>query len=87
MDKLITLEDLTKAVQNNYSRLIKEGQVKSILRNIGVFVDQTVDNSILILLQNPDATCVKRLFLITFIQIILDLKKKMGKFTLTEQKN
>ena len=61
MDKLITLEDLTKAVQNNYSKLIKEGQVKSILRNIGVFVDQTVDNSILILLQNPDATCVKRL--------------------------
>ena len=48
MDKLITLEDLTKAVQNNYSKLIKEGQVKSILRNIGVFVDQTVDNSILI---------------------------------------
>lgn len=60
-NKMITLEDLTKAVQSNYLKLIKEGQVKSILRNIGVFVDQTVDNSILILLQNPDATCVKRL--------------------------
>ena len=60
-NKMITLEDLTSAASENYLKFIKEGQIKSILRNIGLFCDHTIDNDVLILLQNPDATCVKRL--------------------------
>ncbi len=60
-NKMITLEDLTNAASENYLKFIKEGQIKSILRNIGLFCDHTIDNDVLILLQNPDATCVKRL--------------------------
>ena len=61
MEKMITLEDLTSAANDNYLKFLKEGQVKSILRNIGLFADHTIDNDVLILLQNPNATCVKRL--------------------------
>ena len=60
-NKMITLEELTKAASENYLKCIKEGQIKSILRNIGLFCDHTIDNDVLILLQNPNATCVKRL--------------------------
>ncbi len=60
-NKMITLEDLTNAASENYLKFIKEGQIKSILRNIGLFCDHTIDNDVLILLQNPNATCVKRL--------------------------
>ena len=60
-NKMITLEDLTNAANENYLKFLKEGQVKSILRNIGLFADHTIDNDILILTQNPNATCVKRL--------------------------
>ena len=60
-NKMITLEDLTSAASENYLKFIKEGQIKSILRNIGLFCDHTIDNDVLILLQNPNATCVKRL--------------------------
>lgn len=61
MEKMITLEDLTSAANDNYLKFLKEGQVKSILKNIGLFADHTIDNDVLILLQNPNATCVKRL--------------------------
>ena len=61
MEKMITLEDLTNVANENYLKFLKEGQVKSILRNIGLFADHTIDNDVLILLQNPNATCVKRL--------------------------
>lgn len=60
-NKMITLEDLTNVANENYLKFLKEGQVKSILRNIGLFADHTIDNDILILTQNPNATCVKRL--------------------------
>lgn len=60
-NKMITLDDITSAANENYLKFLKEGQIKSILRNIGLFADHTIDNDILILLQNPNATCVKRL--------------------------
>lgn len=60
-NKMITLEDLTNVANENYLKFLKEGQVKSILRNVGLFADHTIDNDILILTQNPNATCVKRL--------------------------
>ena len=60
-NKMITLEDLTNVANENYLKFLKEGQAKSILRNIGLFADHTIDNDILILTQNPNATCVKRL--------------------------
>ena len=60
-NKMITLDDITSAANENYLKFLKDGQIKSILRNIGLFADHTIDNDVLILLQNPNATCVKRL--------------------------
>lgn len=59
--KFMTLEDLTALSQEKYMEILKQNQIKSLLRAIGLFPDQTITNDVLILSQNPDAICVKRM--------------------------
>ena len=59
--KYMTLEDLTELSETKYMELMKNNQVKDLLRAIGLFTDQTITNDGLILAQKPEATCVKRM--------------------------
>lgn len=59
--KYMTLEDLTELSETKYMELMKNNQVKDLLRAIGLFTDQTITNDVLILAQKPEATCVKRM--------------------------
>lgn len=59
--KFMSIEDLAILAQEKYMAMMKENRVKDLLRAIGYFPDQTITNDILILSQNPEATCVKRM--------------------------
>lgn len=56
-----SMEELTNKANQKYKEIIKENKLTDILVAIGKFPDQTITNDILILLQKPDATCVKRM--------------------------
>lgn len=57
----LTLEDLVKMSDENYTKLLKENKITNILKGIGLFSDQSIKNTVLILTQSPEATCVKRM--------------------------
>ncbi len=56
-----TLEELTEKANNEYLQYLKDNKLTDILRAIGLFPDQTITNDVLILSQNPNAICVKRM--------------------------
>jgi hypothetical protein len=61
MENLTSLESLAEFADKNYLQMIKDKQITSILRAIGLFPDQTITNDVLILSQKPDSICVKRM--------------------------
>ena len=58
---ILKLEDLIKLADEKYLEIIDNGQITDLLKAIGRFSDQTISNDVLILAQNPNATCVKRM--------------------------
>lgn len=58
---IMTLEDLIKLSDEKYLELLKNKETKTLLKAIGLFSNQTISNDVLILSQNPNATCVKRM--------------------------
>ena len=58
---IVELEDLIKMADEKYLELIDNKQMTDLLKAIGKFSDQTVSNDVLIITQNPNATCVKRM--------------------------
>ncbi len=56
-----TVEDLKNKFKTDYIKMIKENKFKDLVRSIGLFPDQTIENDVLILGSNPNATCVKRM--------------------------
>ena len=57
----VTVEELVKVSNDYYLKLLNENRLEVILKAIGLFPDQTILNDILILGQNNNATCVKRM--------------------------
>ena len=60
-NKFTTLDDLIELSHKNYLQMLKDNKLPELLRAIGLFPDQTITNDVLILSQNPNATCVKRM--------------------------
>ena len=58
---IVKLEDLIKLADEKYIEMLNNRQTTDLLKAIGMFSNQTISNDVLILSQNPNATCVKRM--------------------------
>ena len=56
---VMTLDEVSRIAQDSYLKILNENRIKDLLKGIGLFYDQDVLNTVLIMEQNPKATCVK----------------------------